>query len=123
MKFIINSLISLCILGQVFLPVSYAQTEEVCISSERATDLIQILDVSDRNLQLLESCGALVDQLYAEIEIRDQIIEKLTKENIKLKQEINSLKKKRDREKYLRYAGIGAIVYAVIKVALVVGSI
>lgn len=98
-------------------PKTAAAQEAVCISSEQATDLIQILDASDRNLELLESCNALVDQLYAEIKLRDQIIEKLTKENIELKQEIRALKKQRDREKVLRYAGIGAIIFAVVKIA------
>jgi len=128
MKTLTRGAVTLCFLGQTLLPVSvtgpqYAHAEQVCISPERATDLIQILDASDRNLQLLESCNALVDQLYAEIELRDHIIENLTKENIELKQEVRRLKKKRDREKVLRYAGIAGIIFAVVKVAAAVAAI
>ena len=107
----------------IFSTPSIAKSEQVCISSESATDLIQILDASDRNLELLKSCDSLVDQLYAEIKLRDEIIAKLTEENIQLKQELSRLEKKREREKYLRYAGIGAIIFAVVKVAAAVTAL
>lgn len=113
----------LSLLFLLFTPfVSFAE-DSVCITSDQATDLIQILDASDKNLEALESCNALVDQLYSEIKIRDEIIERLTLENIELKKEIRHLKKTRDREKILRYAGIGAIIFSIIKVAASVAAI
>jgi len=119
----IISYLTLCSFLFLCCPVTTLADDQVCIPSDKATDLIQILDASDKNLELLDSCAALVDQLYSEIEIRDRIIEKLTKENIELKKEVAALKKKREREKYLRYAGIGAIIFAVIKVAAAAAAI
>jgi len=117
------SYITICSFLFFCTPVSAFAADQVCIPSDKATDLIQILDASERNLELLDSCSALVEQLYSEIEVRDRIIEKLTKENIELKKEVASLKKQREREKYLRYAGIGAIIFAVIKVAAAAAAI
>lgn len=96
---------------------------QVCISSEEATNLIQILDATDKQIDLLENCTALVDKLYQEIEIRDKIIEQLTEENSELRKEIARLERKIYRERYLKYAGIGAIIFSIIKIASAAAAI
>lgn len=119
----LNLTISFIFLGFTLFPCKVLAEEQVCIPTSKATNLIQILDATERNLELLESCTALVDQLYNEIEIRDRIIEKQAREIVELKKEVARLNKLRDREKVLRYAGIGAIIFTIVKLAGAAGAI
>lgn len=91
---------------------------EVCFTDEEAVDIITLLEASEHDLELLNSCNQLVEQLYAEIKLRDEHIAKLTDELVKADERYRALVKKRDREKWLRYVGVGAIVVVIAKVAV-----
>ncbi len=59
----------------------------ICITDSEAVDLITLLDASERDIVILNSCKQLVKDLYKEVDIRDAKIEVLTKELISAKQD------------------------------------
>jgi peptidoglycan hydrolase CwlO-like protein len=80
------------------------QADEVCFSEAEAVDIITLLDASERDIQLLSSCEALVKELYSEIERRDEVITSLTNDLIKANQKHIVYK-----EKYIRARNIAWI--------------
>jgi len=100
----------------VFAPV-IAQGQ-VCFTDKEAVDLITLLEASNHDIEALKTCDALVDQLYNEIKLRDEHIVKLTEQLIRTEQNLKDVERKREREKWLRYAGIGAIVAVIAKIAI-----
>jgi hypothetical protein len=61
--------------------------ELICISEQDVVDLITLLDSSERDLQLLDTCQKLAKDLYKEIDVRDIRIQRLTKDLISSKQD------------------------------------
>lgn len=64
------------------------KAEDVCFTEGQAVDIITLLDASERDIELLESCKELVDNLYREVEERDKKIINLTDEIINANQKV-----------------------------------
>ena len=89
----------------------------VCVTEQDTVDLITLLDSSERDLELLDTCQKLVKDLYKEIDVRDIRIQKLTKDIITSKQD--SLKYQASSKRWRNVAlvtGTTSVVLLIIQV-------
>jgi hypothetical protein len=90
---------------------------DVCLSEETAIDVITLLDASERDLVLLDSCHKLVDELYAEIKDRDEKIVSLTNDLINANKKVIKYKRKYEAAKKVAwYTSIAAGIIVLIEV-------
>lgn len=93
-------------------------TQEVCLSSSHAADLIALLEASEQDIILLERCNSLVQELEEAIEIRDKRIVKLANSLIKANTEVIEYKRKYENStEYLKYS-LGANVFFTLLIIL-----
>lgn len=95
-----------------------AQNKEVCITEKDTIDLITLLDASERDLSIMESCESLVKELYGEVEARDEKNINVTNDLIQAKQDVIKYRAASTRwKKVAWYTSIGSAVMLVIQVA------
>jgi len=112
-KYFIYSIVGVFLL---MTPCNYVQAD-VCFTEEQAVDLITLLDASERDLELLDSCQQLVQELYKEIEERDDKIVSLTNEIINANQQVIKYKRKYKVAKQIAwYTSIAGAVIILIEV-------
>jgi peptidoglycan hydrolase CwlO-like protein len=118
-KYFIYIIVSVLV---VFASNTAVYAEEVCFSEKDAVDLITLLDASERDIELLSSCHKLVNELHAEISIRDKKINTLTDDLIQANQKVIKYQKKYERAKriawYTTAAGVIVILVQILPAAL-----
>ena len=91
---------------------------DVCFSDAEAVDLITLLDASERDLEILNSCQQLVEELYKEVKERDEKIIALTNEIINANQQVIKYKRKYTTAKriawYTSIAGAAIILLEIL---------
>jgi hypothetical protein len=98
--------------------ISPALAEEpmVCVTSAEAVDIITLLDASERDIDLLSNCEKLVEDLYKEIEHKDNKIKGLTKELITARQEVIKYKAKNKALRRITwYVAAGGVILITIE--------
>jgi hypothetical protein len=91
-------------------------TAEVCFTDEEVVDIVTLLDASERDIVLLDSCEKLVKELYVEVEQRDVIVEDLTKQLITAKEDVIKYQESADTwKKYTIYTSLGAAVIIIVE--------
>lgn len=89
---------------------------EVCFSDEETVDIVTLLDASERDLVLLDSCEKLVKELYVEVEERDKIVEDLTKQLVTAKEDVIKYQDSAATwKKYTIYTSVGAVVVIILE--------
>jgi hypothetical protein len=96
-----------CLVGNAEL--SFA---DVCVSDQEAVDIITLLDASERDIAVLGSCEKLVQDLYAQLDLRDEKIVRITTDLIGAKQE--AIKYKNSAVKWRRVAIYSSVTGAII---------
>jgi hypothetical protein len=91
---------------------------EVCFSDTETTNIITLLDASERDLDYIKSCESLVKELYNKLEERDKTVIILTKDLIQAKQDVIKYKASRDTwRKVVIYGGTAGVVVIILTVA------
>jgi hypothetical protein len=83
-----NIFISFLLIIGILFPYYSAAAEDVCITEKDTVDLITLLDSSERDIVVKDSCQKLVKDLYSELDSKDQKLETLTKELVTSKQDV-----------------------------------
>ena len=90
---------------------------EVCVSDTTAVDLITLLDASERDLELLNDCTKLVNELHKEVKERDERIVTLTNDLINANQKVITYKRKyKTARKVAWYTSAAAAILVIIEI-------
>lgn len=93
------------------------KADTVCISEKETVEIITLLDASERDLQVIETCQKLTNDLYKELDKRDKKVQDLTKELITAKD--NELKYRNSSSRW-RTIAIATSATTIVLVAVAV---
>jgi hypothetical protein len=91
-----------------------AYAENICISEQDAVDLITLLDASERDMDRLSTCTALVDKLYKVLKEKDEKIESLTQELIDARQDVLKYRAQNKRLRRITWYALGAAAVVIL---------
>ena len=105
-------IISIAALALTLALSSPVYASDVCITERDTVDIISLLDASERDMERLSTCTALVDKLYEELQRKDMKIASLTQELIDARQDVLKYRAENKRLKRITWyaAGAAAIV-------------
>lgn len=103
-QYFINSIAALALIIAFSSPV-YAS--DVCITERDTVDIISLLDASERDMERLSTCTALVDKLYEELERKDMKIASLTQELIDARQDVLRYRAENKRLRKITWYAVG----------------
>lgn len=110
-QYFITSIATLTFLITLSGPV-YAS--EVCISEKDTVDIISLLDASERDMERLSTCTALVDKLYEELQRKDNKIESLTQELIDARQDVLRYRAENARLRKITWYAVGTTAIVIL---------